>query len=473
GFQKLDLNEIRAGIFGGGSFGRGFVPSPHPSPSSPSARQWDDVPLTPSKKSSTKKNIEQEKDQHKNTNVENSAQEEKFREIFLSTKNVVESQSWCEYLAIRKISPETCNKVCGLNKKNLLVIPISDGEKIVGIKYRSLEKKVYCEKLSSSEYLFNWQKVQGDTLIIVEGEFDLMSAIEVGYENCVSLPFGAGNTKCIDTQKSWLTENFKKIIIATDNDESGQKCKHEIWQKLSASEIKFFEIDNTEKDFNDILMKYGKEKLCKIIESATEIIKVEKESNDKSNDESDETPEFRREENAYYKLTKIGYEKITDFVLTLKKFSHNFFEGESITKDYTQKFRSLKTDLLSKQGILKHWGFFFGNDRDIPKFLFWLQEENNIFFANEIEHYGIIGEKYYDTSSNVICGKNDLFFKNISDIGKLSNDEKSWLKENLLNIRKDKIQSLVGLCWAVGRFHQDGQYPILEVCGTTSRRTRV
>ncbi|MGL4392674.1 MAG: toprim domain-containing protein, partial [Fusobacteriaceae bacterium] len=127
-----------------------------------------------------------------------------------------------------------------------------------------------------------------------------------------------------------------------------------------------------------------------------------------------------------------------------------------------------KTDLLTKQGILKHWGFFFGRDKDIPKFLFWLQEENESFFAHEIEHYGIIDEKYYDTSSNVICGKNDLFFKNISDIGKLSDDEKIWLKENLLNIRKDKIQSLVGLCWAVGRFHQDGSYPILEVCGTTS-----
>ena len=37
-----------------------------------------------------------------------------------------------------------------------------------------------------------------------------------------------------------------------------------------------------------------------------------------------------------------------------------------------------------------------------------------------------------------------------------------------MNLRKDRNESLLGICWALGRFHIDGTYPILEVSGTTS-----
>lgn len=35
-------------------------------------------------------------------------------------------------------------------------------------------------------------------------------------------------------------------------------------------------------------------------------------------------------------------------------------------------------------------------------------------------------------------------------------------------MRSDINQSLLGICWALGRFHTQGTYPILEVSGTTS-----
>lgn len=37
---------------------------------------------------------------------------------------------------------------------------------------------------------------------ILKGEIDLLTALEAGITNAVSLPCGAGNLKCIEYQKS-------------------------------------------------------------------------------------------------------------------------------------------------------------------------------------------------------------------------------------------------------------------------------
>ena len=134
------------------------------------------------------------------------------------------------------------------------MIPLTNGKEVVGIKYRTLDKKCSAEKESATDYFLNWQNIKDKSyLIIVEGEIDLLSAIEVGYENVVSLPFGAKNLKCIDTQKEWISK-FSKIIIAVDNDEAGEDAKEHILEKLAGFERKLFEVDMKEfKDFNEIL----------------------------------------------------------------------------------------------------------------------------------------------------------------------------------------------------------------------------
>lgn len=133
-----------------------------------------------------------------------------------------------------------------------------------------------------------------------------------------------------------------------------------------------------------------------------------------------------------------------------------------------REFKAKKTDLLTKNGMLEHLGYYLGSSQSIAKFWSWFLDKKNEQFLLEIPHYGIIDEEYYDRDSQVICSKVDLKIQNISEIEKLNEEEKKWLNENLLFLRKDVNQSLLGICWALGRFHVQENYPILEVSGTTS-----
>ena len=137
--------------------------------------------------------------------------------IFLARKNNFLNDEWIKYLLSRGISDKYLKKFARLGKSNTMMMPLTNGKKVVGIKYRTIDKKIFSERESQSDYLLGWQLVKDFSyIIIVEGEIDLLSALEVGFESVVSLPFGAGNLKAIENQKDWLS-SFEKIIIATDN----------------------------------------------------------------------------------------------------------------------------------------------------------------------------------------------------------------------------------------------------------------
>ena len=175
--------------------------------------------------------------------------------IFLSRKNNFLNDEWIKYLASRCIGTKYLKKIARLGKNDTMMIPLTNGKKVVGIKYRTLDKKIFSERDSQSDYLMNWQLVKDfKYIVIVEGEIDLLSALEVEFLNVVSLPFGAGNLKAIENQKDWLSK-FEKIIIATDNDTQGKKSKDEIIKILSNVKEKLYEVDMGEfKDFNEVLI---------------------------------------------------------------------------------------------------------------------------------------------------------------------------------------------------------------------------
>ena len=136
----------------------------------------------------------------------------------------------------------------------------------MALKYRTIDKKISSEKDSQTDYLMNWQNVTTfDYLIIVEGEIDLLSVIEAGYDNVVSLPFGATNIKSIKNQKEWI-EQFSKIIIATDNDRAGEESRNKIIKVLNNKNL--YKVEYGEyKDFNEVLMAEGKDKIKEIIKN--------------------------------------------------------------------------------------------------------------------------------------------------------------------------------------------------------------
>ena len=136
----------------------------------------------------------------------------------------------------------------------------------MALKYRTIDKKISSEKDSQTDYLMNWQNVTTfDYLIIVEGEIDLLSVIEAGYDNVVSLPFGATNIKSVENQKEWI-EQFSKIIIATDNDKAGEESRNKIIKVLNNKNL--YKVEYGEyKDFNEVLMAEGKDKIKEIIKN--------------------------------------------------------------------------------------------------------------------------------------------------------------------------------------------------------------
>ena len=187
-----------------------------------------------------------------------------FNKIFEQYADKHLNTEWLEYLESRCISQKHLNKFCRLGKNNSMVIPITDRKNIVALKYRTIDKKISSEKDSQTDYLMNWHLIKTfDYLIIVEGEIDLLSVIEAGYDNVVSLPFGATNIKSIENQKEWI-EQFSKIIIATDNDQAGEESRNKIIKVLNNKNLYKVEYGKY-KDFNEVLMTEGKEKIQEII----------------------------------------------------------------------------------------------------------------------------------------------------------------------------------------------------------------
>ena len=464
--------------------------------------------------------LESGKDKENDRNYSKNKKNIDLSNIFLARKNNFLNDEWIKYFASRCIGTKYLKKIARLGKNNTMMIPLTNGKKVVGIKYRTLDKKIFSERDSQSDYLMNWQLVKDfKYIVIVEGEIDLLSALEVGFLNVVSLPFGAGNLKAIENQKDWLSK-FEKIIIATDNDTQGKKSKNEIIKILSNVKEKLYEVDMGEfKDFNEVLtsglknkssnnqanitnqsnnnstdkqltntnqtnrlnntnfknnstdnqsnntnqtlINIGKERLIKILDNP---IKIKDNQSIRKDIEKKISPFSKGIDGYYYNLTT----KITDFLLDIRSFSDNYIFGTVTTGERERGFFAKKTDLLTKNGILENLGYFLGSISLIPNFWSWILEMNNEKYIREIEHYGIIEGKYYDTTSDIICGKVDLKIKSLKEIPDFTYEEKNWCDENIFGLRKDTNQSLLGICWALGRFHIEGTYPILEVSGTTS-----
>ena len=186
-----------------------------------------------------------------------------FSSLIYNSKKL--NKKWLEYLKSRGIENEdNINRLYRMGTHESMMIPVTNGETVVGVKYRSLDKKLWSEKGSCLDYLLNWQNITDfDYLVIVEGEIDLLSALEAGVENTVSLPSGATNIKCIKMQKNWLSK-FQKIIIATDDDEAGVEARKRIVHELRDLLIPLYKTYFCKKkDVNEVLVKNGKDKVNK------------------------------------------------------------------------------------------------------------------------------------------------------------------------------------------------------------------
>jgi len=143
-------------------------------------------------------------------------------------------------------------------------------DKLINIKYRSGKKDFKLVK-DAELILYNLDAIKDETeCIITEGEIDCLSFIECGVLNVVSVPNGAskgGNLDYINNCKEYF-ETKSKIYLATDNDEPGRLLRDELIRRFGKDRCYILSYPEDCKDANDVLIKFGADKLREVLYSA-------------------------------------------------------------------------------------------------------------------------------------------------------------------------------------------------------------
>lgn len=192
-----------------------------------------------------------------------------------------------EYFDLRKISQSTMEAFgIGADKKGNIVFPfyrnLQDYQNKTPTfnKFRLPQKfvkgkgkmKMWREN-DTEPILFGMHLCVPDKpLVLIEGEFDCMAAYESGIRNCVSLPSGVDDFEWIDTCYNFI-ESYEQIIFFGDNDEAGEKFVATATKKLNHHDLLLCDYEKYGgcKDCNEILFKYGAERVKEVYSSAKSI----------------------------------------------------------------------------------------------------------------------------------------------------------------------------------------------------------
>ena len=193
-----------------------------------------------------------------------------------------------EYLQSRGISKETANKLQLAYKDGCLAFNYYQGVRIVGAKYRKMNKKFFWQHAGCEKFLYNLDNLKNqDEIILVEGEFDVLAIVESGFDNVGSVSQGAPNAgsevgsklQCLDNSISYI-KDAKKVIIWTDNDKNGLYLQQILVERFGSDRCYVVTIPNDLinketgepcKDSNDILIYYGAEKVQELINAAKDV----------------------------------------------------------------------------------------------------------------------------------------------------------------------------------------------------------
>lgn len=183
-----------------------------------------------------------------------------------------------EYLELRKISKGTMD-YAGVkedSRGNIVFEYYDEKDRLMLTKYRPSKKlgkgdlKTWCQKgADTTPILYGMHQIDPTKpLLITEGEIDRLAAIESGFKNAVSIPFGAENYHWIEENWEWL-EQFEEIIVWADNDEAGEKMRKEVIPRLGEYRTKY--VKSKYEDINIQLFKEGKKSVIREIENAKEV----------------------------------------------------------------------------------------------------------------------------------------------------------------------------------------------------------
>lgn len=185
------------------------------------------------------------------------------------------NESAMDYLRVKRgLSQETIEHFnLGYDeKKDAISIPEYKNGELINIRYRYLDEDrkgpKYTQEKDCEVWLYNdegisiGQKKGG--VLVVEGQFDLMSAWQAGFPNVISPSSGK------DSYGVWLelVDTIPKVYIAFDNDKPGIKASREMAERVG--EDKSFEVQYPEdvKDANEYFQKYTHKDFRQLLKDA-------------------------------------------------------------------------------------------------------------------------------------------------------------------------------------------------------------
>lgn len=149
------------------------------------------------------------------------------------------------------------------DERDCIAFPYEWREELRNVKYRTADKHFRQEK-NPEPVLFNADSIdEGQDLIWVEGEMDVLSIHEAGFPHVVSLPNGAP-AKPEESDRRYEPlglhwddlKNVRRHLIATDLDEPGERLANELARRLGKD--KCFRVRFTHgKDSNECLVEKG------------------------------------------------------------------------------------------------------------------------------------------------------------------------------------------------------------------------
>jgi len=267
---------------------------------------------------------------------------------------------------------------------------------LINIKYRDGKKNFKLVK-GAEKIFYNIDSTIGhEYVVIVEGEIDALSLIEVGVKSVISVPNGAtvsnNNLDYLDSCIDYL-DGKEKIIIAVDQDEAGENLKQELIRRLGAEAC--YTVDfGIHKDANDFLLHNSSAKLNDVIKNASP---VPIENVVTLNDIDDELQEFIHEG------FKPGYQ------IGLDNFDNIFstYTGQFIT--VTGVPSSGKSDFVDRMivGYQQKYGWktAFASPENKPTFLHahklmrkignWMPNKNDIGSDKWNEVASVVNDNFF------------------------------------------------------------------------------
>lgn len=172
----------------------------------------------------------------------------------------------------RNLKPETIEHFhLGYDSaRDAISIPIFKEGKLVNIKYRLLNpaNNKYTSESGAENWVFNESGfrvgIKHEKVLVVEGEFDLMSVWQSGIKNVVSPSLGK------NSYGPWIADfdKIKEVYIAYDNDAPGRETAREMAERIGVD--KSFEVKYPEsiKDANDFFKEHSAEEYRGLIQLA-------------------------------------------------------------------------------------------------------------------------------------------------------------------------------------------------------------